>query len=150
MAWMGRDRRGMARQGNIFMNERRLYNTPAWRHLAKRVRDEEPLCRMCRARGIVRPSEVVDHIVPHKGNKALFWDRENLQALCAPCHNAGKQTQERHGYSQAAGVDGLPIDSLHPWNGGRGVLSSEAPHRGTGPVPALHSPTNERRGSRGD
>jgi 5-methylcytosine-specific restriction protein A len=30
---------------------------------------------------------VVDHIKPHQGDPELFWDSENLQALCAPCHS---------------------------------------------------------------
>jgi 5-methylcytosine-specific restriction protein A len=30
---------------------------------------------------------VVDHIIPHRGNRELFWDTENWQALCTPCHN---------------------------------------------------------------
>jgi 5-methylcytosine-specific restriction protein A len=25
---------------------------------------------------------VVDHIVPHRGDKKLFWDSSNWQALC--------------------------------------------------------------------
>jgi 5-methylcytosine-specific restriction protein A len=37
---------------------------------------------------------VVDHVIPHKGDRALFWDEaNNWQALCARCHalktNAG-------------------------------------------------------------
>lgn len=31
--------------------------------------------------GRVYPAEVVDHIVPHKGDMALFWDVNNLQGL---------------------------------------------------------------------
>ncbi|WP_417724208.1 HNH endonuclease signature motif containing protein [Salipiger sp.] len=38
---------------------------------------------------------VVDHIVPHRGDKALFWDRTNWQPLCGHHHNAHKQRQER-------------------------------------------------------
>ncbi|WP_317617964.1 HNH endonuclease [Rhodobacter capsulatus] len=42
-------------------------------------------------------ASVVDHITPHRGNKALFWDRYNWQALCKPCHDRVKQRQERAG-----------------------------------------------------
>ena len=38
---------------------------------------------------------VVDHITPHRGSKALFWDMRNWQALCKPCHNRHKQREER-------------------------------------------------------
>jgi 5-methylcytosine-specific restriction endonuclease McrA len=37
----------------------------------------------------------VDHIIPHRGDKRLFWHRANWQPLCAPCHNSIKQRQER-------------------------------------------------------
>ena len=30
---------------------------------------------------------VVDHIWPHKGDRALFWDRGNWQSLCKACHD---------------------------------------------------------------
>jgi 5-methylcytosine-specific restriction protein A len=29
----------------------------------------------------------VDHIVPHRGNQQLFWDRTNWQMLCHECHS---------------------------------------------------------------
>jgi len=41
------------------------------------------------------PATVVDHIIPHRGDEALFNDRNNLQSLCAPCHNRRKQRLER-------------------------------------------------------
>ena len=35
-----------------------------------------------------RPANVVDHIVPHKGDWSLFWDfRGNVQSMCTPCHS---------------------------------------------------------------
>lgn len=36
---------------------------------------------------IVRASQVVDHVIAHRGNMQLFWDRTNHQPLCSPCHN---------------------------------------------------------------
>ncbi|NKB83091.1 HNH endonuclease [Brucella grignonensis] len=41
------------------------------------------------------PATVVDHIIPHKGNMKLFWNRANWQPLCEHCHNSWKQKQER-------------------------------------------------------
>ncbi|MCP4539869.1 MAG: HNH endonuclease [Chloroflexi bacterium] len=46
-----------------------------------------PLCAECYRQHIVQAATVVDHIVPHKGDKELFWDMSNWQGLCAPCHN---------------------------------------------------------------
>jgi 5-methylcytosine-specific restriction protein A len=37
----------------------------------------------------VTPTQVVDHVAPHRGDEMLFWDRErNWQALCRACHDA--------------------------------------------------------------
>ncbi|RPH38338.1 HNH endonuclease [bacterium] len=47
-----------------------------------------PLCVKCKAIGAVRVATVVDHIVPHKGDMELFWDRDNWQALCKACHDS--------------------------------------------------------------
>jgi hypothetical protein len=33
------------------------------------------------------PSEACDHFVAHKGNVALFWNKENHIPLCHSCHN---------------------------------------------------------------
>ncbi|MEP2204764.1 MAG: HNH endonuclease signature motif containing protein [Tateyamaria sp.] len=44
---------------------------------------------MCNA-----PATVVDHIIPHRGDEALFNDRNNLQSLCTPCHSRYKQRSE--------------------------------------------------------
>ena len=52
------------------------------RHLAK-----FPLCNRCEDKGILNTANVVDHIVPHKGDKKLFWDRYNWQSLCTFHHN---------------------------------------------------------------
>ena len=51
-----------------------------------------PCCARCGA-----PATVVDHKVPHRGDRALFDDPANLQSLCKPCHDGWKQRQEREG-----------------------------------------------------
>ncbi|HUG08483.1 MAG TPA: HNH endonuclease signature motif containing protein [Acidimicrobiia bacterium] len=56
------------------------YQSEGWRRLRDRVLREEPNCRRCGA-----PSSDVDHIVP-LADGGGFFDRENLQALCHPCH----------------------------------------------------------------
>lgn len=53
------------------------------------------LCRMCQAIGLVELATVVDHIVPHKGDMELFWDRSNWQPLCKRHHDREKQQHER-------------------------------------------------------
>jgi 5-methylcytosine-specific restriction endonuclease McrA len=45
--------------------------------------------------GCGRIANVVDHIVPHRGDMRLFWDRTNWQPLNSHCHNSAKQASER-------------------------------------------------------
>jgi len=49
---------------------------------------KHPLCAECERRGRVTAATVVDHVVPHRGEKTRFWDRANWQPLCRPCHDA--------------------------------------------------------------
>jgi hypothetical protein len=79
---------------------------------------EHPLCAACQARGIVRYACVVDHILPHRGDKVLFWDRRNWQALCKGCHDGDKQRLERSGRIRGCDASGLPADPRHHWRGG--------------------------------
>lgn len=37
--------------------------------------------------GCGRLSETVDHITPHRGDRTLFWDRKNWQAMAKVCHD---------------------------------------------------------------
>jgi 5-methylcytosine-specific restriction endonuclease McrA len=46
-------------------------------------------------------SPIVDHIIPHRGNLALFWDEENLQAVCKEYHDGEKQRLERANHRPA-------------------------------------------------
>lgn len=93
----------------------RLYDSVRWRKVRQMVLNEEPLCRMCLSIKRTTPATVVDHVKPHKNDMNLFYDRDNLQALCAPCHDSAKQMQERHGYSQGCDANGYPLDADHPW-----------------------------------
>ena len=49
----------------------------------------------CAHPGCSERATVVDHVVPHKGDRALFWDRTNWQPLCGHHHNDHKQRLER-------------------------------------------------------
>ena len=61
--------------------------TRRWAAAAKRHLVEHPLCAACEAVGRVTAATIVDHITPHRGDQALFWDRDNWQSLCKPCHD---------------------------------------------------------------
>jgi 5-methylcytosine-specific restriction enzyme A len=75
-----------------------------------------PLCRLCEQLGRVTAATVVDHVVPHRGDRALFWDSGNWQPLCKPCHDGAKARQERTGVLPGCDLDGVPADPHHPWN----------------------------------
>lgn len=59
----------------------------------------KPENRFC-ACGCGRKANMVDHIVPHRNDKSLFWRRSNWQPMASsPCHSSMKQKQERaHGW----------------------------------------------------
>lgn len=75
-----------------------------------------PLCRMCEEIGRTTEATLVDHVEPHRGDAAKFWDEENWQPLCVPCHNGPKQRQEKSGIVVGCTPDGLPLDPNHHWN----------------------------------
>ena len=65
------------------------YNSTAWRKLRLQLLRAQPVCVLCRR----APSVVADHIKPVRlGGE--FWDINNLQGLCTPCHNS-KSAKER-------------------------------------------------------
>ena len=94
---------------------RRLYDA-TWSAAARLYLDANPLCRFHEDRGETAAAECVDHIVPHKGDLKLFWDRANWQPLCHSCHNRLKAQIESRGYHDHCGPDGLPTDPNHPFN----------------------------------
>lgn len=58
-----------------------------WRAYRLEFLAANPLCVLCLLEKLVTPATVVDHIVDHKGDEALFWDPKNHQAVCKPCHD---------------------------------------------------------------
>jgi 5-methylcytosine-specific restriction endonuclease McrA len=59
----------------------------------------------------VKGADVVDHIVPHKMDKALFWDRSNWQPLCKWHHDVVKQSLELSYANRRIGADALKANS---------------------------------------
>lgn len=107
-----RDRDRTRRQSNSL---RHLYNTRRWRcpDTGVRVRiidRDDHTCQMCGCLLIgakhAPNSPVLDHKRPHRGNVALFWDEDNLQAQCKHCHDSTKQAMERA--ADRGGVGSIP------------------------------------------
>ena len=93
----------------------RMYDTRRWRKARIHFLAIYPLCVLCQRSGRVTPATVVDHITPHDGNPALFWDPTNWQALCKPCHDSAKKIQEKRGALPGCDANGLPLDPNHRW-----------------------------------
>ena len=93
---------------------RSWYGRP-WRRLRDAHLAKAPLCAFCEAIGRVTAATVADHKVPHKGDKTLFLDPNNLQSLCKPCHDRHKQAQEKGGNVRGCDIDGVPVDGGHHW-----------------------------------
>jgi 5-methylcytosine-specific restriction protein A len=46
-----------------------------WAKARKAYLVKHPLCRECERKGRVSAATMVDHIIPHRGDMKLFWDR---------------------------------------------------------------------------
>lgn len=95
------------------------------------ARPENQFCRACQKVGLLNPGTlridgslqtnprrahlVVDHIVPHRGDQTLFWDRANWQPLCPDHHDVVKQREEHGRVTGAVDISGRPVGD-HPWN----------------------------------
>ena len=67
-----------------------------WRKARAQFLAEHPLCEECRKNGRYTKATDVDHIVAHRGDPELFWDRNNWQALCHVCHSRKTNKEDLH------------------------------------------------------
>src|SRR4029434_7966693 len=102
----------------------RFYGLKAWQHPRRGLR-AEALKRdryTCQACGRVEASARLHahHRVPHKGNRKLFFDIDNLVCLCQSCHDTSARETETYGYAlEIDAQTGLPTDERHPFLRGR-------------------------------
>lgn len=77
----------------------RVYTTPEWRRLSRRVIAEEPICHWC----TVARSKVADHVV-HLADGGAPYDRANVVGSCNACNvsRGQKAAQARRMRVQAA------------------------------------------------
>ena len=69
---------------------------------------------MCEEQGKVTLANVVDHIIPHRGNEYAFFSGP-FQSLCYAHHNSTKQKMEKREVEIGGDVDGQPIDKNSHW-----------------------------------
>lgn len=74
------DRRGTAHQRGY---------TARWSKYSKWRLLYHPACVRCG-----QPATVTDHKRPHWGDETLFWDENNHQSLCKPCHDTKTATED--------------------------------------------------------
>ncbi len=98
---------------------RAWYGLARWRDLRAAQLLRQPLCEVCLAKEPVKlkAADVVHHADPHQGVWEKFFDPENLQSVCKPCHDGEIQRGERAGWSDrglvAAGAF-VPYNVLQP------------------------------------
>lgn len=104
-----------------------------WRLVRRYWLDEHPFCgdRLTGPSGVhslcvttaqgrnATLGDVVDHIIPHKGDQDLMWHESNFQTLCTTCHN--RKTAREGGviYKKTPGhrtvVTGVPGSGKTTW-----------------------------------
>lgn len=65
-----------------------------WDQTSAGFKRRHQLCLGCEAVGRVTATTTTDHVVPHKGNMAIFWDASRWQPACDWHHSAVKQQLE--------------------------------------------------------
>lgn len=71
-----------------------------WQKASKAYLKAHPLCQCpdCQEGAKrITPAVVVDHIIPHRGDMNLFWDRGNWQSMAKTCHDR-KTAKEDGGF----------------------------------------------------
>ena len=68
-----------------------LYATRRWRNERAAFLKRHPRC------ACGEQAKVVDHVRPHRGNEALFWDQTNWQPLCWFHSNSKTGSEVRRG-----------------------------------------------------
>jgi 5-methylcytosine-specific restriction protein A len=82
-----------------------------WDLAAAEFKASHPYCRGCLAFGIQRRTEVVDHVDPHRGDHAKFWNASQWQAACRWHHDKIKKRLEAAFERGEIGVSDLWLDS---------------------------------------
>lgn len=92
-----------------------IYNSKEWKALRDDHLAKNPLCKYCNDFGRVVAASVVNHIEPHRGDKALAFDPANLESACETCHNVHSDAQDKGKTMAGCDADGMPIDPNHSW-----------------------------------
>lgn len=86
-----------------------------WRKARKAFLAAHRWCVYCEAEGKQIEATEVDHVIPHKGDRRLFWKRDNWQGLCHSHHSAKTMHELRGSTYTPKGCDarGRPTARQH-------------------------------------
>ncbi len=84
----------MGHEQNRGSARRRGYDT-RWDRAAATFKQRNPHCLGCLAIGRKVAVDVVDHVEPHKGDQAKFWNTKMWQPACRHHHDVIKPVLER-------------------------------------------------------
>jgi 5-methylcytosine-specific restriction endonuclease McrA len=103
----GRQRQHDAKRGSA---RQRGYGTQ-WDKCVATFKLSHPLCLGCQAIGLVQATELVDHVEPHRGNQAKFWNSAMWQPSCRWHHDVVKKKLEAMFDRGQIGIDALWLNS---------------------------------------
>lgn len=87
----------------------RWYRSAEWQELRVRVFERDGYeCQLCGVLCVPKDPKVPpigDHKTPHRNRRDLFFNEENVQTLCKPCHDGRKQREEAR--ARREGGEGL-------------------------------------------
>ena len=87
------EKHGATRSKKYKENEK-LYNSAGWKSIKAAKKSEFPICSSCLSRGIIKQTEHIDHVIPHRRDADRFM--VNLfQGLCAACHTQKTALESR-------------------------------------------------------
>lgn len=79
--------------------------------------NSHPLCAQCAADGYTVGADELDHILPVHKRADLFWDQDNWQGLCSPCHKKKSNVElieikkaQRRIYGSTIDGDPIPLE----------------------------------------
>jgi len=80
------------------------YCSARWNKMRRAQLQKQHMCECphCKGKGLI--ANVVDHVIPHRGNSRLFWDTKNLRSMNMKCAEEGHD------------LNGAPLSDDHPWN----------------------------------
>lgn len=81
----------LSKTSNKAFKKKRLYDNPEWANYSRRFLATNRECYSCGVK-----SEILDHVLAHKGDEVKFWNITNMIPLCKKCHDFITATFDRH------------------------------------------------------